>query len=479
MSQSSPKVFISYSWTSPEYQARVRGWAERLIADGIDVVFDLYDLKEGDDKFAFMERIVTDDTVSHVLAFCDKEYAEKADARKAGVGTESQIISKEIYERVTETKVIPVACELDEKGAPYLPAFFRSRIFVDFSSLEAENNNWEQLVRRLYGQPLYQRPSIGRAPAYITEDAALPLTVARLKYSTLQQAVHRQHPAVPAYRSDFLDACFEFADALRVREAPDGITFRDKIIADCGTLRQVRNAILDWVLLEAVATPQEEFAQTLVETLERLCELKSRPPDVKSWNEVWFEAHSIFVYETFLYAVAGLLKSAAYETLHEILSAHYLLPETAQYGEGKFKKFDCFRGYSTVLQDMSTDDGRRYLSPEAELIRRQADRTDIPFSAVMEAEAIVLLMSFLTPETYWYPGTILYVPSMAPLPFFVRATRRKDFRKLAAITGTSDVEQIREAVARGEESFSSQGGGYGFRLGFAHMMNVDKLDTLV
>ena len=256
MSQSSPKVFISYSWTSPEHQARVRAWAERLIADGIDVVFDLYDLKEGDDKFAFMERMVTDDTVSHVLAFCDKAYAEKADAREAGVGTESQIISKEIYARVTETKVIPVACELDEKGTPYLPAFFQSRIFVDFSSLEAENNNWEHLVRRLYGKPLYQRPSIGTPPAYITEDAALPLTVARSKYSTLQQAVHRQHPAVPAYRSDFLDACFEFADALRIREAPNGTTFRDKIIADCGTLRQVRNAILDWVLLEALATPQ-------------------------------------------------------------------------------------------------------------------------------------------------------------------------------------------------------------------------------
>lgn len=107
------------------------------------------------------------------------------------------------------------------------------------------------------------------------------------------------------------------------------------------------------------------------------------------------------------------------------------------------------------------------------------DRTDVPFNAVMEAEAIVLLMSFLTPGTYWYPGTLFYVPSMSQLPFFVRATRRKDFRKLAAITGNSDVEQLREAVAKGQEGLSSQGGLYGFRRGFAHMMNIDKLDTLV
>ena len=90
-----PKVFVSYSWSSPLHQQLVQSWAERLIADGIEVVLDIYDLKEGHDKYAFMERMVTDETVTHVMIVCDKIYTEKADARKAGVGTESQIISKE------------------------------------------------------------------------------------------------------------------------------------------------------------------------------------------------------------------------------------------------------------------------------------------------------------------------------------------------------------------------------------------------
>ena len=54
-----PKVFISYSWSSQAHQERVREWAERLVGDGVDVVLDLYDLKEGQDKYAFMERMVT------------------------------------------------------------------------------------------------------------------------------------------------------------------------------------------------------------------------------------------------------------------------------------------------------------------------------------------------------------------------------------------------------------------------------------
>ena len=52
-----PKVFISYSWTSLGHQSVVQQWAEQLVADGIDVVLDIYDLKEGDDKFVYMERM--------------------------------------------------------------------------------------------------------------------------------------------------------------------------------------------------------------------------------------------------------------------------------------------------------------------------------------------------------------------------------------------------------------------------------------
>ena len=44
-----------------------------------------------------MERMVNDSTISHVIIICDKIYSEKADSRKTGVGTETQIISKEVY----------------------------------------------------------------------------------------------------------------------------------------------------------------------------------------------------------------------------------------------------------------------------------------------------------------------------------------------------------------------------------------------
>jgi len=161
-----PKVFISYSWSGKTHQELVRHWADRLIADGVEVVLDIYDLKEGHDKYAFMERMVTDSTVTHVLVMCDRQYAEKANARKAGVGTESQIISSEVYEKVEQSKFIPIVCEFSEGGEPTLPAFMKSRMWINFATPESENENWEQLVRLLYGKPQHQKPNKGRAPSY-------------------------------------------------------------------------------------------------------------------------------------------------------------------------------------------------------------------------------------------------------------------------------------------------------------------------
>ena len=89
-----PKVFISYSWSSDRLVLEL---AQRLISHGVDVVLDKWELKEGRDKYAFMERCVNDPDITKVLIICDRVYAQKANNRTGGVGDETVIISGEIY----------------------------------------------------------------------------------------------------------------------------------------------------------------------------------------------------------------------------------------------------------------------------------------------------------------------------------------------------------------------------------------------
>src|SRR5260370_34859253 len=106
-------AFVSYSWTSEKHQQWVLELATRLRADGVNVILDVWDLRPGQDKHAFMEKTVLDEAIKKVLIICDKGYREKADGRKRGVGTETELISAEVYTRVEQEKFIPVIAERD------------------------------------------------------------------------------------------------------------------------------------------------------------------------------------------------------------------------------------------------------------------------------------------------------------------------------------------------------------------------------
>lgn len=456
-------------------------WAERLVADGVNVVLDKWDLKEGNDKFAFMERMVTDPDISHVLVIGDQRYADKADSRKSGVGTESQIISSEIYAKADQTKFVGLVCEFDSEGNACLPTFLKHTIWIDFSSPEAVNQHWEQLIRSLFGKPTHEKPKLGTPPVYLTSDSATPASPALAKYSSLKQAVLQGKPAIGFYRNDFLQAALAFADALRIRERPAVESMGPKVLEDCGKLKMVRDHLVDWVFLESTAGGSAEFGEALISTLEKLREIKSRPSEVTQWNETWFEAHAIFTYETFIYIVAALLKTGSLDVLHEVFASHYLLPESDRRGEKRFESFGCFYGYSKSLQEVLDPECVRLYSPAAALIKAQADRADISFKDVMQAELLIFLMAALDPNSgHWYPGTLHYSGYSHDFPLFLRATQRKGFQKLAIITGVSNADDLRNAIKSGLEGTGSNRWS-DFRnsdVSFWQAWNMDNLDTL-
>ena len=454
----------------------VRSWADRLIADGVEVVIDVYDLQEGQDKYAFMERMVTDGSVSHVLVFCDKEYQSKADQRKAGVGTESQIITQEIYSKADQTKFIPIVCEFDEQGRPTLPTFLQSRIWIDFSSV---NENWESLIRLLYGRPLHKKPALGQPPSYyITNDSPRPTSDILAKFQSLKQAITQErHMAIQHNRSDFLDACINYADGLRVRSEPSVESIGQMVFEDSRKLKLVRDPLVDWVALEGESTSESKFSEILIEFLERIRELKSRPAEINRWSDTWFEAHAVFVYELFLYFVASLLRTKSYEVLRELYAVHYIRPITERSSGHHYERFDSFYGYSESLQEALTTEDRRYQFPTAELIRRHSDRHDLPFSDLMQAELLTTLVSVVQ-GLYWYPQTVSYSPFHATYPFFIRAVQHRHFLHIALITGIDSADRLRSIVKDDLQELHASNRSYRpFMNSYWSLMNMDRWDT--
>jgi hypothetical protein len=159
-----PKVFISYAWSNAAHERWVLDLATQLRERGVDAILDKWDLNLGNDSIPFMEQMVNDETIKKVIMICDKTYMEKANRRKGGVGIETQIISKKVYEKSDQNKFVAVIKEKDENGNPYIPTYCSSRFYVDLSEESNFTEGFTKLLYWIFDKPTNKKPPIGKPP---------------------------------------------------------------------------------------------------------------------------------------------------------------------------------------------------------------------------------------------------------------------------------------------------------------------------
>ena len=234
-----------------------------------------WELKEGDEKYVFMERMVADPSVLKVLIFSDAVYAKKADERKGGVGTESQIISAKIYEKVRQDKFIPIVLEFSEDGKPSLPVFLASRIFIDFSSSEKSYENYEQLLRVIFDKPLLKKPHIGTPPRFITEETKLVLTTTP-KYELFKDAIINNKPSYRGLAMDYLDSVISLLDGVRISESPQGIELDEFVVSSISDLLPLRNEVIQFFIYQTKYKNDNEIYDVIVSFFEESLNLRVR-----------------------------------------------------------------------------------------------------------------------------------------------------------------------------------------------------------
>jgi hypothetical protein len=160
-----PRAFLSYSWDGRDHQRWTAKFAERLQGEsGVEIIFDGWHLKPGDDKLHFMEQAVAES--NFVVVVCTPTYAERANKRQGGVGYESMVITSELAEHMLTNKFIPVL----RKGTwdLSLPIYLKSRMRVDLSGEPYSQDEYDKLLRVLHAEPI-QPPALGSKPVFSTK----------------------------------------------------------------------------------------------------------------------------------------------------------------------------------------------------------------------------------------------------------------------------------------------------------------------
>ena len=158
------------------------------------------------------------------------------------------------------------------------------------------------------------------------QDTSKPTYEIHAKFQTLKSAVLNQKQNVKECRRQFLEICRSYCVSLQVLTKPTTDDFAAEVLQIHKELIPVRDAITDWIILEG-DTQNEDFSKALLQFMEVMLAITSRPKNINSWNDLWFLSHQIFAYETFLYILAALIKIEAFQQVYILLHSSYLLPD--------------------------------------------------------------------------------------------------------------------------------------------------------
>ncbi|WP_417071155.1 SEFIR domain-containing protein [Niveibacterium terrae] len=441
---SPPRLFISYSWSTSEHEQWVIDLATELVNSGVDVVLDKWDLREGHDSIAFMEKMVTDPSISKVILVCDQVYASKADDRSGGVGTETQIISAEVYAKQSQDKFVAVIAEKSDAGKPYLPAYYKSRIYVDLSEIDRYSENFEKLLRWIFDKPLYMKPEIGKPPSFIIEPDAPALGTSALAKRVIEGIKSEKGYARGAL-DEYLSLFSEHLERFRIAGGEGEMD--DRVVKSIEDFTPSRNELIQIVTALAQYADPQTYVPRIHRFFESLVPYLSRPPQITQWIDVDFDNFKFIVHELFLYSIAVLLRGEHIESATYLLSQPYYVPGNSDCGKNAIVSYTVFREHMKSLDIRNQRLKSNRLSMRADLLEQRSKTSGVLFRYVMQADFVCFLRAdLIRTDSYdrWWPETLIYADRhYGPFELFARSVSKTYLSRTLSLLGVASLDELK------------------------------------
>ena len=418
-----PKVFISYAWNGKEYQDKVMSFANSLIECGIEVILDKYDLKEGQNIYAFMEKSVSDTSVTNVLLLIDPTYEQKANSRQGGVGTETQIISPEVYEKVEQTKFLPIIFGRDSTGRIPKPNYLKSTLYFDLSSLDMYDGEFRRLVKRLYGFDDYRKPQLGKKPLWLEEEIEPKEFIRITKYEEIKSIGDNLDRSV-RFKEEFNNLKHEL-----ISYSPD----KKDCLSVYNEMQSIKKDILALIkLIPYVSKSINVIAEIYEAIANEFFENYTVPAKIKL----------SLLHELFLYTVAFCLKNDQYDSLCYLLNHSYYSKNNLS----NLESFRIFYSYNDNLNKaMNLKDNMIYLSGTAQYWMDTLDSEFCSKEELIYADLFCYNISLFNKNGYWFPLTYVYdLGNYRSLirKFFIGLKSRERLENIVKVFGCNTISEF-------------------------------------
>ncbi len=441
-----PKVFISYAWGTDAYQDKVMQFCSRLQGEcGIEVIIDKCSLDAGNDTTDFMERCVKDPTVNFVIMLLDKNYAEKADARRGGVGTETQIISAKVYEDTEQTKFVPVVFERDANDKVYIPTYLVSRYHFDLTK-ENANDEFMRLVRHLHGFKTFILPPLGTRPDWVSQSTVLSPVVSGTLLTignTTDEALIRRETK-KALKS-IIESIFFIS--ITNEETEQFKTDAQKYLEFLHTFRPYRDATI--TVFKQIVN-KEYFEDIAADFFE---EYKNRQTVVQQINNYMYQAISAMLHELFIYTIAVMWDAEEYSKIRGLITRTYIT--NGKYGGIETGTINglVYSGDKTDLIDSAKNnvDNKKYHSGLAQLWTEHI-MSGLSLELITFADLLVCNLHIIDEferDWNWFPMLYIYATdNLIFKRFSIGLQSARHIIRLRGLFGDPSPEAIRKGLQK-------------------------------
>lgn len=441
-----PKVFISYAWGTKEYQDKVLSFATELVRDGIDVLLDKWSMKEGNDTYHFMEQSVNDPTVTNVLLLLDPVYKRKANERRGGVGTETQIISTEIYNNTTQEKVIPVVFEREDDGSIPKPTYLKTLLHFDLSIEEHYDEEYQRLVRTLYGIETYKKPELGKKPAWLESELTVS-TKTRSSYSVFRKNVSDKikKEKFEIFLSEIRDRILDF----RKNEPCESFSL-EKYLESYSQTVSIREDFLQLITNVSYIEGGEKLIASKLEEIGESLQLGSG-----YINSI----QKTFLHELFIYVIAIYYKNKNYSALSYTLNKTYFVDDSYECTPNSFK---AFYHYDQNLDNaVCKRDNKNYYSGTANYWIENISREVCSKNEFIFADILCYNVSVFQEECNnkwnWFPLTYIYgdYDNRQTRIFSNKLKSMEHLTEITYVFGYNNIEEFRKKFCVIESAYQS------------------------
>lgn len=441
-----PKVFLSYARTNLEYADSIVEFASTLRNDGIDASVDEWDLKPGDDIYHFMESNIKSEA-DFVLLMINDEFTKKANTRTAGVGAETQMIAKELYENVEQGRIIPILWRHDGDEDVKLPTIVESRYYIDLSSDDKFGENYELLLRTLFNKPKNPKTEIGKMPDWIN-DTTTRFTKTKTIIKRFDSQVEANPEKFNYLIEDFFNEYFEYLKTFNIDyTGKDNESVSKEIYESIQDYDALKNDLATFLeKMFKFARYNKIDSEIIIDFLSNIRSLLSGSTQNNLAN------FDFMLREIFLYFIAYALKYKNYEFIADLFYFPYYFEDYPNKDVKYFVNLDV-RGriHTNDILGISfkADNGNSFISPLGELLVRRTP-PKLKRELLVDADLLCCYVSYMNKDKFdrkaWFPFTYTYKQS-DNIDYFKRLTSKKYFNKFKEVFDVDSAEEFKEKVA--------------------------------